>query len=483
MSGNLKKRLLAWSMACLVIFTLPVCLLAMGAAAPDAGPTAEELVRRYRQAVTCWDTSVAMRAEVMHSWEYRSTQQEDIRRWKYDTQHRRNGNRCEWSGRCQFEGELDGQKYSHTEQFRQVVGDDFVLRYGKRDSDEEPADAFMLSDVQEQRFMMQAQSPDGNFLQGRRGGIGSAQTMAQVMSECGRLRLVGDETLNGTSCFIVEAKTRFGTFTVWIAPEKGYNALKWIERKSAGDILRDDVHIEDQGITECVETVDNIEVKQIDGVFVPVSGRLAGACRAGDEWESTDRVTAERTEIVLKPDFRALDAFKISFPEGTVVTHRDIPGWEFRWTQGRFVPDMNAHLPRVLTGKPLPSFDGIVKGFDPVSAAGRVILVCLCDINQRPSRNCIARVMESAAEFARRDVVVIAIQASPMGQAELDKWTAEKGIPFAVGMTGDDGERTRARWGARSLPWLILTDRSHIVVGEGFAVAQLGERIQDAPSR
>ncbi|NQT01269.1 MAG: hypothetical protein HQ580_04545 [Planctomycetes bacterium] len=32
----------------------------------------------------------------------------------------------------------------------------------------------------------------------------------------------------------------------------------------------------------------------------------------------------------------------------------------------------------------------------------------------------------------------------------------------------------------RSLPWLILTDRQHIVQAEGFALDQLDSRIQEA---
>ncbi len=43
-----------------------------------------------------------------------------------------------------------------------------------------------------------------------------------------------------------------------------------------------------------------------------------------------------------------------------------------------------------------------------------------------------------------------------------------------------DIKKTRFAWGVRSLPWLILTDKEHIVSAEGFALEEMGERIKVA---
>jgi len=42
-----------------------------------------------------------------------------------------------------------------------------------------------------------------------------------------------------------------------------------------------------------------------------------------------------------------------------------------------------------------------------------------------------------------------------------------------------DEEKTRIDWGVRSLPWLILTDKEHIVTAEGFSVNELNEQIKN----
>ena len=51
-------------------------------------------------------------------------------------------------------------------------------------------------------------------------------------------------------------------------------------------------------------------------------------------------------------------------------------------------------------------------------------------------------------------------------------------IPFPVGMVQGDAEKTCFDWGVKSLPWLILTDKKHIVQAEGFNVNELDEKIK-----
>ena len=467
-------------MAAVIIFCMSfVCLSALSKGRLDVKPTPKELVNLYKKAVTCWDKSVTMRVQTEHSMAKRGTDETDIRHWKYDITHRREGDRCEWFGRLQFKGEYNGEEYSHNTQFKHIVGDDFFLNYTKRDSGEEPADALMGSDVKEMLFVWQSQGYNGGFLLGRMSGIGSATKMVEVMSESDSLKLIGQETLSGSLCYIVEAKTIYGTFTVWIAPEKGHNALKYVVRRSGHDILRDDIHFEDQGITECVEVVDSIDVRKIDGVFIPISGKLTDKVKAGNDWERTDHIEAKSNEIVLNPDFEALGAFKIDFPEGTEVTHEDIAGLRFRWTKGKFVPDMNEYLIKNLVGKALPSFDRIMTGFDLEGTAGKMVLVCFWDANQRPSRNCIMQLAKQAQQLKQEGVAVVTVQASKVDEKKLNEWVKENNIPFPVGIVQGDEEKTRFAWGVRSLPWLILTDRKHIVWADGFGLSELDAKIRE----
>lgn len=449
-----------------------VTLFAGNKTKPDTGPSAQELIHLYKKAVTCWDRSVAMRIELVHSYDRRSTDDMDIRRWTFDMTHRRDGDRCEWFGSCQFRGGHDGGETSINEVFKRIVGDDFVQYYSESDFEEETGDAFMAGDVQETLFRLQAQGQKGGFLEGRMGGIGLAPKIVDVMAASDSLYLLGQERLGNSLCYIVEAKTKYGTMTVWLAPDKGYNALKYRVRKLGPDILRDDIRIEDQGITEWVEVVHSIDVRKIDGVFVPVSGELKGHAKAGNAWQSKSQIKVRRSQIALHPDFEALGAFQIDFPEGTEVTHQDIPGRRFRWTQGRFVPDMDDYLLKTLQGGPLPSFDGIHFG-SPPQRSGQRLLICFFDLQQRPSRNWLRRLTEQTQALQKKGVTVIAVQAEKLDEDRLQAWLRENRILFPVGVITDDTEKTSNAWGVKSLPWLILTDKAHIVHAEGIGLGDL----------
>ncbi|MHC4489383.1 MAG: hypothetical protein ACYS9C_12915 [Planctomycetota bacterium] len=38
-------------------------------------------------------------------------------------------------------------------------------------------------------------------------------------------------------------------------------------------------------------------------------------------------------------------------------------------------------------------------------------------------------------------------------------------------------EKTRFTWGIQALPWLILTDKQHVVTAEGFTLTELNEKL------
>jgi hypothetical protein len=43
--------------------------------------------------------------------------------------------------------------------------------------------------------------------------------------------------------------------------------------------------------------------------------------------------------------------------------------------------------------------------------------------------------------------------------------------------------KTKSVWGVGALPWLILTDKGHVVRAEGFSVDELEARIQGERER
>jgi protocatechuate 3,4-dioxygenase beta subunit len=138
-----------------------------------------------------------------------------------------------------------------------------------------------------------------------------------------------------------------------------------------------------------------------------------------------------------------------------------------------------AHRPQVsLVGKPLPELKDYGIDLSPAETNGKIILVCILDLEQRPSRHYVTQLTKQAEQLKNKGVIVIAVQASKMEQEALDQWVKKYNIPFPVGMVKDDMEKTRFTWGVKSLPWLILTDGKHLIRMEGFALNELEAKLQ-----
>ena len=87
------------------------------------------------------------------------------------------------------------------------------------------------------------------------------------------------------------------------------------------------------------------------------------------------------------------------------------------------------------------------------------------------------RLAKQAEQLKQKGVAVVAIQASKVNESTLNDWLKEYNIPFTIGIVQGDEEQTNFAWGVRSLPWLILTNRKHIVRAEGFALTEIDEKI------
>jgi hypothetical protein len=138
--------------------------------------------------------------------------------------------------------------------------------------------------------------------------------------------------------------------------------------------------------------------------------------------------------------------------------------------------------PAALRGRPLPPLKGL--GIDlPADAADKMLLVCFWDMGQRPSRYCLTQLAAQAGPLGEKGVRVVAIQAAKAEDSAWKEWIENNKVPFPVGSIRGDVDKTRFAWGVVSLPHLILTDRKHTVVAEGFNLSDLDRHIAAAAGR
>lgn len=134
---------------------------------------------------------------------------------------------------------------------------------------------------------------------------------------------------------------------------------------------------------------------------------------------------------------------------------------------------------RVGVGKPLPEFEGIDLDLTAEDTRDKTILLCFFNMKQRPSRNCLLQLSKRAQELTAKDIVVLSIHVSKVDDGLLHKWVENNNITFPVGMIQGDQEKIRFTWGVRLLPWLILTDKEHTVIAEGFGLNELSQKITE----
>lgn len=145
-------------------------------------------------------------------------------------------------------------------------------------------------------------------------------------------------------------------------------------------------------------------------------------------------------------------------------------------------PSTTRYLPKrppSLVGRPLPELKDLKIEISSADVGDKMLLVCFWDMEQRPSRNCIMRLAKQAEQLKQKGIIIVAVQASKVDENTLNDWVKKYKIPFPVGIVQGDEEKTRFAWGVRSLPWLILTDKEHVVRREGFGLEELARKIKE----
>ncbi len=123
---------------------------------------------------------------------------------------------------------------------------------------------------------------------------------------------------------------------------------------------------------------------------------------------------------------------------------------------------------KYLVGTPLPSWERLGLSSAADRCAGKAILLCLVDPQQRPSRHCLKQLADRATLLSQRAVATIVVPLSD-DAVEMDQYDAS----FHIARCDGDGAKLREVLGVQSLPWLVLTDLEHTIVAENFAVSKL----------
>jgi len=285
--------------------------------------------------------------------------------------------------------------------------------------------------------------------------------LGKVLEHC-RIETLKEERWDNHECYYIEAvQPDKARIKAWIDPNAGYRAK----------------HSQFWGPNGLIWHEASAEFKDCrNGIWFPVKGVFK---RYGNDRSTGKRVVScERRlkveQVKVNADLTQKD-FEIQFPHGTRVYVHTLNASYIAGVTS--LDGFGEEALNPLVGKPLPELKDLKIDLSSADANDKMILVCFWDMQQRPSRNCIKELAKQAKQLKPKGVTVVAVQASKIDENKINEWVKKNNIPFPVGIIQDDEEKICFTWGIRSLPWLILTDREHVVRSEGFALTELDEAI------
>ena len=327
--------------------------------------------------------------------------------------------------------------------------------------------------------------------------LGDIKPLSDILAEKSSVLKVRPsmENVNGCSTYVLEADTIYGHYTVWMDPNSGYNPRRVVVERDTQNLLAIDTSIKKinsqtnnqltavnprpgrPSFERITEVMDIHKIQEIGGDFFTTAGTTTTTRVYSDGSVKKFHTVCEISMIDFNPDFNDIPGiFLPDVPNGTKVHDDNRPTGKFIWLDGKVVSLVTE--PQSIIGKPLPDINDLKITLSPDDINNKSMLMCFYDMQQRPSRNCMKQLSKKAEELKEKDIIVVAIQATKVDEKVLDKWLKENDLPFPAGMIRADEEKTRIKWGVRSLPWLILTDKQHIVMAEGFSLEELNDKIK-----
>jgi hypothetical protein len=114
------------------------------------------------------------------------------------------------------------------------------------------------------------------------------------------------QRISESDCYVIDAVTKYGKYTLWIDPTHGYNIAKGISRKTRGDLWSHGL-LKRKG--KIYFSMKNVRFQKIDGVWVPMEADMYSnqIWSKGEFWKCSSHTM--RTEFILNPDHDALGSF------------------------------------------------------------------------------------------------------------------------------------------------------------------------------
>ncbi len=307
----------------LEFFTVAFSTFAAGAAVSPTPPSASELLAKYTQALDstkCFistSESSFISTSRIPSWGMEKHNAQSFSRGeeRTDGRGRLYGKDLKWG----YVGATEPQVTEANARYSlSVVGDDFVYNddKGLGQTRYKGHVTYQVKGTSEyDKYRPTSGYYNGDTVLGYFLGYMSAWRRLDEMLKGARSLAVRPrpEIVNGAACYVVEAVTKYGRFTLWLDSEHGYHPARIRGSVRVGDDIGQpgDPHVitSREAITRDY-SVDNVRFEKVSGVWVPMEADAKRRVVLGYENGFSDESNHyKRTKIVLNPDHEALGSF------------------------------------------------------------------------------------------------------------------------------------------------------------------------------
>lgn len=185
----------------------------------------------------------------------------------------------------------------------------------------------------------------------------------EILRNAKSLKVRGElEEVNGSGCYVVDAMTRHGRYSVWLDPEHGYNIARAEVTKEGADIAwskplnwKSSMKIPQSnrvGLLPVTKqsysfSLKNVVFKEIEGVWVPMSADYESTSLYEDGAVSTLKNQCTQIHIDINPDFEAAGTFEPKIENDAAVFIKGV-NFVYRWADGELVPNIDEYAVDVL---------------------------------------------------------------------------------------------------------------------------------------
>jgi hypothetical protein len=154
------------------------------------------------------------------------------------------------------------------------------------------------------------------------------------------------ENIRGSECFVLDADTKYGQYTVWLDPEHGYHPAKVRHKSGEGDRWYSLTNPE--GYTGFTY-LDTVRFEKVDGIWVPMEADAGHDRKFADGRFEKQDIHYKRTNIILNPEHDKLGSFADPLfedpsndPElvnGMTVFLEDDANTKYTWQGGKLIDE------------------------------------------------------------------------------------------------------------------------------------------------